>query len=262
MEISSLGDGISVHSKLTQNLCFLYAVYILPYPQEVYKIFEKKCEIFSTHPLTNEKEYVILNYIQISPHKEYSHMKILYLGNSITLHGKAPDLGWYGEWGMAASALEKDYVHVLNHLVEEKTGEPVDFTVRNVADFERMPDTFDLSTFAPLRDEQPDVVIIRISENTPEDKVDAFGKAYLELIRYFQSERTRVYAVSAFWDHPKKGAYIQEAAATAGATYVSLTHLQSPEYQAIGQFEHPGVAAHPSDKGMAAIADAIFAAMF
>lgn len=185
-------------------------------------------------------------------------MKILYLGNSITLHGIAHDIGWHWEWGMAASALEKDYVHVLNHLVEEKTGEAVDCTVRNIADFERNPDTFDLDTFAPLRDEHPDVVILRICENTPEDKVEAFGQAYGELIRYFQSERTKVYAVGAFWLHEKKENAIRTNAAATGATYVSLEHLHSTEYQAIGLFEHAGVAGHPSDKGMAAIAQAIF----
>jgi hypothetical protein len=39
--------------------------------------------------------------------------RILFLGNSITMHGAKPSIGWSNNCGMAASALDKDYVHVL-----------------------------------------------------------------------------------------------------------------------------------------------------
>ncbi|MBQ8641695.1 MAG: hypothetical protein IJ480_05700 [Clostridia bacterium] len=187
-------------------------------------------------------------------------MKILYLGNSITLHGVNHDIGWHGEWGMAASAAEKDYVHCLNRMLEE-TGAAVEYKVRNIADFERNPDTFDLENFAELRTWEPDVLILRICENTPEEKADAFGEAYLRLIRYFQIAGIHIYAVGPFWKHDKKEAYIRKSGELTGVTYVSLQHLHSQEYQAIGLFEHPGVAGHPSDRGMQAIADAIFEAI-
>lgn len=135
-------------------------------------------------------------------------MKIVYLGNSITLHGIAHDIGWHWEWGMAASALDKDYVHVLNRRIEEKTGESVEHKVANIADFERDPDTFDLSFFRDFRDWQPDVIVLRICENTPGEKIDAFGDAYPKLIRYLQEGREpnalQIYAVGAFWQDDKK----------------------------------------------------------
>src|SRR5689334_12442613 len=45
---------------------------------------------------------------------------ILFMGNSITQNAPAPDLKWYGTWGMAASAPEKDYLHRTVTLLKEK----------------------------------------------------------------------------------------------------------------------------------------------
>ena len=35
--------------------------------------------------------------------------RVLFVGNSITLHGPRPQIGWTNNWGMAASARDKDY---------------------------------------------------------------------------------------------------------------------------------------------------------
>ena len=40
-------------------------------------------------------------------------IRVLFAGNSITLHGARPELGWHFDWGMAASCKEKDYVHLV-----------------------------------------------------------------------------------------------------------------------------------------------------
>ena len=61
------------------------------------------------------KEYDI-----VRPVERGGEINVLFLGNSITRHAPAPEIGWDFDWGMSASAEEKDYVHVAVKLLEEK----------------------------------------------------------------------------------------------------------------------------------------------
>ena len=54
------------------------------------------------------------DYIQL---EDNGGLRILFVGNSITRHGPKAEIGWYHDFGMAASDISKDYVHlVLNEL--------------------------------------------------------------------------------------------------------------------------------------------------
>lgn len=181
-------------------------------------------------------------------------MKLLILGNSITHHSPAPEIGWTGDWGMAASARERDFVHRLARMLEER-GAQVELRERNVAEFERDP-SLDLSVF--FAEESaffPDAVVLRICENTPGERIEDFAAAYENLIRLFRRDPgCRVFAVGPFWKNDRAEGLLAEAAGRTGARWVSLAALHSGDYQALGQFTHAGVASHPSDKGMEAIA--------
>ena len=181
-------------------------------------------------------------------------MKLLILGNSITHHSPAPEIGWTGDWGMAASARERDFVHRLARMFEER-GAEVELRERNVAEFERDP-SLDLSVF--FSDDlafRPDAVVLRICENTPGERMEDFAAAYENLIRLFRRDPgCRVFAVGPFWKNDRAEGLLSEAACRTGARWVSLAALHSGDYQALGQFSHAGVASHPSDKGMEAIA--------
>ncbi|MBQ6066260.1 MAG: hypothetical protein IJK89_05515 [Clostridia bacterium] len=186
-------------------------------------------------------------------------MKILYLGNSITRHLPAPEIGWHGQWGMAASAPENDYVHRLNALLEA-AGKNVNFLPDTVVEAEREPERFSEDSFRPYTAFAPDAAIFRLGENVPDEKAAAFGETLERMIRLF-APACAVYVVGSFWKKDDVEDALRRAAQNAGARYVSLAPIQRKEYQAVGQFAHEGVAAHPSDKGMDAIARTVFDAL-
>lgn len=188
-------------------------------------------------------------------------MKVLFAGNSITRHGPAPEIGWGHDHGMAASGPENDYVHQLAAMLA-LSGRKPRIMVENIASFERDPSSFHHGSFSEMRNFDADIVIIRIAENVPSDKLNLFGAAYPRLIGHLNRDgHAKVFCVGGFWKNAAADRLIQSAAAACGAVYVSLSALHDEKYQALGQFEHGGVASHPSDDGMRAIAEAIFAAL-
>lgn len=201
---------------------------------------------------------------------ELAASKVLFLGNSITLHAPKPDIGWTGNWGMAASAEEKDYVHLLLSDIAKAAGAPPRTMVRNIAEFEREYETFDLATELKAALEfSADIVVVAIGENVPQPESDEarakFAAAYARLLTVLmQHGRPAVFVRGSFWPNAVKDDIMRKASVEAGATFVDIAALWrdgSNAASAERKIEHPGVAGHPGDKGMRAIADAIFAAM-
>lgn len=182
-------------------------------------------------------------------------MKILFMGNSITRHQQKTEIGWDGDYGMAASRPENDYVHVLCSMLE-KRGKHVIYKAENIAEIEVNPCAEVAEKIKKLNSFGADIVIIRIGENVSDEKADEFGKYFPSLIEGF--EGSSVFVVSSFWKQPKVEDITKISAEKCGVNFVSLKEIQGEEYEAIGEFEHSGVAAHPSDRGMKAIAKIIF----
>ncbi len=197
--------------------------------------------------------------------------RVLFLGNSITRHGALPSIGWNDDWGMAASALEKDYVHLVSAGIAGLAGKKPEIKLANIADFERNLATYDIA--AKLKAEfdfKPTLVIVAIGENVPglgNNEAKAQFKASLGklLARAKESGAKPTLIVrSCFWGDQAKDEILQQACAAAGGTYVDIGALGKDESnyaRSERKFQHDGVAGHPGDKGMAAIADAILKAL-
>lgn len=190
--------------------------------------------------------------------------RILILGNSITHHGPSAAVGWSGDWGMAASSAENDFVHVLKaKLTKQSPSTILDYRERNIADWERdfAYDFQSDNVTKELLQFKPDLLIIRLGENVKEDYAikNNYAAALKKLIADFSTPKTHVIITGNFWTSSKKDSIQMKVAVDNGYEFVSLSDLAADgKNQATGLFPDGGVAAHPSDFGMNNIAVKIF----
>lgn len=196
--------------------------------------------------------------------------KVLFLGNSITLHAPAPGIGWTGNWGMAASEEAKDYVHLLTADIAKATGSQPETKVRNIAAFERGYDNFDIEQ--ELKEElhfNADLVIVAIGENVAEPATEEargkFATAFARLLTALkQHGQPAIFVRSSFWPNQTKDDLMRRASADASVTFVDIAKVGRDKSNAASSertIEHAGVAGHPGDKGMRAISDELYAAI-
>lgn len=187
--------------------------------------------------------------------------RVLIFGNSITKHGPAPHIGWNGNWGMAASAEDKDYVHVLMAKIKEYNPD-TQFLYDNIADFEQKFWDYDMDLRPKYKDFNADVIIMRISENVndTEAKNRDFAKYYAELIRFVNpSGKAAVFCTNGFWPNENVNPQIQKVCEENGYTFVDISHLYQEESNMAKElFENPDVGRHPSDQGMSNIASILW----
>ena len=196
--------------------------------------------------------------------------RILFLGNSITLHGPLESIGWTGNWGMAASEESKDYVHLLTKQIAEAAKGSPETMVRNIADFERHYAAFDIpAKLQEAIDFNADLIIIAIGENVDQLKTDhdqaAFAEAVKKLLTELKGDHHPTILVrSTFWSDASKDTAMQKACSGTGVQYVDLGKLDADEAnfaRSERKIEHAGVAGHPGDRGMQAITEALWNAI-
>ena len=189
--------------------------------------------------------------------------RILFVGNSITKHGPAPEIGWHGNWGMAASREENDYVHVAVDMLSKRIGN-VDYMICHMSKWERnFWDISVLSELSAASNFDPDIVVIRLGDNMwhvreefeKRDVVSCFKR----MVDFFApNPNTRVIVTDLFWRGESVDKIIYEVCEKYGYTLVKIGDLGADdENMAIGKFDHHGVSVHPGDLGMRRIAERI-----
>jgi alpha-galactosidase len=195
--------------------------------------------------------------------------KILFVGNSLTSHGPKADIDWHGNWGMAATSEDKDYVHLVTKALAAKQGTAPEIMVKNVADFERNHVGYDIAgKFADAAGFKADLVILCIGENVAALKTAEAQAKYQEqvtaLLKTLKSNpQTQIIVRSSFWANPAKDTAMRQACEAVGGTFVDISALSKDEKnyaRSERPYKHAGVANHPGDRGMAAIAEEIIKA--
>jgi hypothetical protein len=199
--------------------------------------------------------------------------KALVLGNSITKHGIAEGV-WYGVWGMAATKPEYDFVHVIEEGLKVKDANAECVGV-NIAAWERDFSTNLATLIGDALTSSTDLVVIRLGENVPSGNVSSFQSALGNLVDYIYSisPNAKVVITTMYWANTSKDAAIAGAANAKHIDLIPINQFGITAYEesvghyvygadnAIHEITNNGVANHPSNVGMAAIANAILTAI-
>jgi hypothetical protein len=171
---------------------------------------------------------------------------------------------------MAATSADKDYVHLVTRALAAKQGTMPEIMVKNVADFERNHVGYDIAgKFADTAAFKADLVILCIGENVAALKTAEAQAKYQEqvtaLLKSLKSNpQAQIIVRSSFWANTAKDTAMRQACEAVGGTFVDISALSKDEKnyaRSERPYKHAGVANHPGDRGMAAIAEEIVKAV-
>jgi hypothetical protein len=189
----------------------------------------------------------------------------LILGNSITWHPPGPDINWFGNWGMAATAADRDFLSLLTKKIKENN-EQNEVLGKNVYPFERGYETINLSEFDELKTFKADIIIIRFGENISETERAANPQLQVALkafVDYLADGRSvKVILTTPFWTNPGVNQNYLLLSEQNKWPLIPLHDLGlANENMALERFENISVGRHPGDLGMERIASRIWAVL-
>ncbi|HSI77479.1 MAG TPA: hypothetical protein VK957_16380 [Lunatimonas sp.] len=185
------------------------------------------------------------------------NISVLIVGISIVQHAPAPNIGWYGDWGMAASAPEKDFYRVYTRLLTDSDNySTVEVDAKNIGHWE-VDFTYDLNQYGDISSKSYDVFIVRHGENVA--NTDEYYSALADMINHFKHSETKVIITGTVWEHLIKESIQQQVADDNKYIFVSMTDFHhNLSYFSFDLFENRDVAGHPSDLGIQIIAELLY----
>ena len=196
------------------------------------------------------------------------YKRMMVIGNSIMTHGPLPAQGWFNNNGMAASAPEKDFVHLLTARLAQQYPQ---VTVRLVSggEFERQfgKPEYSIDEFnEALQQFKPDLIIVRVGENVDEGDVlsprnfEAQYRKLLERLATYSGQPVKIVCTTSVWKRTQTDIVIRRVATEKGLALVDMsTMVGQDQFFAFNQYKDAAIGAHPNDNGMQRIAELIWA---
>ena len=214
------------------------------------------------------------SYIDTSNNQPGKPFKLLVIGNSLTSHGIAENIGWTHRSGMAATKIGNDFAHLLlNKIVGLLPNRDVHLRITNFADFERNFLTFDFGALDSLVGYNPDIIVFQLGENVSFNQINTpplFEKKYMDLINCFKrGNHPLIICTTPFFPSLEKNEIIERVALTTKSFLADLSHLPlldkenyaKDETNYLGNrndWKNDGIGIHPGDYGMRNIAQQLF----
>ncbi|MBR5636346.1 MAG: SGNH/GDSL hydrolase family protein [Pseudobutyrivibrio sp.] len=197
---------------------------------------------------------------------------ILAIGNSITVHPICSY--WWGSWGMAASSIDKDYIHLVQSGLMEKYG-LVSLDIIPVQSWETSTArSKQLKKFDEKLANSYDLVIIQLGENV--NDTTTFKKDFNKLVEYVKTAQpdAKIVVIGDFWYRKGRDTAKKDVAVSQGCEFVDLSEIRGvkqymPE-KGTKVLGHDGklhtitkasVLKHPNDLGMEFIANKVLEAV-
>lgn len=209
-----------------------------------------------------------MNNIEMPQYEELIHpssskevLKVLIVGNSITSHGKASDIGWNHKSGMAAIQENTDYVHLLfDKLSSHYPTKNIFLRYSNWSQFERSPETF--SGFKHAEEYNPDIIIFQLSDNITPESSNHFSNASIIFLKKFKNK----FVVSPFFMNTSNYGVSKKIATDSNSTFIDISSIANDKANRASNDNRPdrsewkveGIGAHPGNTGMKNISETIF----
>ena len=194
--------------------------------------------------------------------------RVLCIGNEITFCAPDQELGWRGNWGLAATCRDNDYVHQLGSMLNNDR--PTAVTALDLREWEKDMSA-DPGQFLGSSLDGTDLVVIKLGENV--SKASLLASGFANLIKTCREKTDSIVIVGNFYQDSEgvsKDEVMRSIAAQNSLPFCSISKVimtsgifpkSTDEYEAINgdTYSLPSkLCIYPNDKAMRLIAEAVY----